>query len=144
MKSVVAPTVMTVSLALGCAMFAGGCDTVHAPSTPTLDKLPAQAYPKVAVLDGELARALAIDPSMVVVTPTDGNNPMSVSVPIRSLVDNTMRMEHCFIWFDAQGREVRRTVWKRQDIDPRVQIKLQSNAIDTRSVDWRLEIRSAF
>lgn len=143
MNRVVAGGVLVPSLLLGAALVGSGCDTVRAPSTPTLDQLPAQSYPKVAVLDGYLAKSLAIDPTMVVVTPSDGSNPMSVSVPIRSLVDNTMRMEHSFIWFDVQGREVRRTVWKRQDVDPRVQIKLQSNAIDTRSVDWRLEIRSA-
>lgn len=132
------------SIVLSTACLAGltACDTVRAPAGPGLDQLPTENYPKVYINPPTLAKVMVITPGTVVVdTPAD--RPMSVTVPLRSIADNSMRVQYRFLWFDDKGRPVREGEWIAEMFAPRVERRLQGNAIDLKSRDWRLEVRSA-
>lgn len=117
-----------------------GCDTVRAPYNPPGDPLPAENYPKVAYVDKELQNMLVVDPSRVVTDSSDGR-PLNVMVPLRSVVENTMRLQYQFLWRDSVGREVGKSGWRFVRVEPRVQIQCQGNAISKDATDWRLEVR---
>ncbi len=119
-----------------------GCDTVRPPSSAKIDQLLPEQYPKLVIEDPGLAKLLAVTPGKVVVDRTP-DRPISVSVPIRSLADNTMRVQYRYLWLDEKGREIRRGEWIRDSFAPRIERQLQGSAVDMKSVDWRLEVRSA-
>lgn len=121
----------------GCAQ-----DKVRGPSTANIDQLAPENYPKLVIEEPALAKVMAVTPARVVVDrPAD--RPMSVTVPVRSIADNTMRVQYRYIWFDDKGREVRTGEWRREVFAPRVERQLQGAAVDMKSTDWRLEVRSA-
>ncbi len=133
------PSALLAAAAIGAATLAG-CDTVRAPYAPGGDQLPASNYPKVAFLDKELSGMLVVDPSIVVVDRPEGR-PMKVTVPLRSVVDFTMKVQYQYTWRDALGRPVGESGWKFTRVEPRVQVPFQANAITADAADWRLEVR---
>lgn len=119
-----------------------GCDTMRGTPSPRVDPQPAQSYPKVAVPDPALARSLGVNPQTVVQT-SGSETPLTVVVPVRSLVDNVMRVQYRWLWFDAMGRQVGQTTWANESLGPRLEVRFQGNATTLDARDWRLEIRSA-
>lgn len=131
-----------VSVAFLCGMPGCAQDKVRGPSTANIDQLAPENYPKLVIEEPALAKVMAVTPARVVVDrPAD--RPMSVTVPVRSIADNTMRVQYRYIWFDDKGREVRTGEWRREVFAPRVERQLQGAAVDMKSTDWRLEVRSA-
>lgn len=120
---------------------AAGCDTVKAPASLSGDELPIGSYPRVSVLDG-LEKAIVGSPAAI--TPSSAQTPMRVTVPVRSVVDQGLNIQYQFEFFDAQGRPLQnQTGQKFVHLQPRLQVFLEANALDTHAADWRLTIRAA-
>jgi Protein of unknown function (DUF1425) len=131
---------VAASLSCAAALMTCGCDTVRAPYNPPGDPLPAENYPKVAYLDKELQNMLVVDPARVVQDSSDGR-PLSVMVPLRSVVEHTMNLQYQYSWRDSVGREIGKSGWRFVRVEPRVQVQCQGNAITKDATDWRLEVR---
>jgi len=128
-----------VALALACAL--PGCDSVKAPPGVGRDTIPYGAYPNVTATD-DLHRRLGVDPPIVEAGTEE--RAMQVTVPVRSLSDTPMEIQHRFIFYDRLGREVRSNQgWVFQHMEPRLQVQMHAAALETAAVNWRLEIRLA-
>lgn len=136
-------TLGALTIASATLLGAGACSQTPRTPSPVLDPQPASSYPKVAVAEPQLAKYLGITPGSVVVTGGDGEKPLAVVVPIRSLANSAVRIQYRFMYYDASGRQLREGVWRDERIEPQFEVRLQSNATDLQSRDWRVEIRSA-
>lgn len=136
-----------VTLSVGSLLMivgVAGCnDPVKAPFTPGADQLPRNQYPKVTV-EPALSRWLVI--SEPIVAPAPNGGPITVNVPLRltsTTPDQFARIQYRYIFLDASGVPLRtQSDWKYMRLEPRNQVFLQGNAIDTTAADWRLEIQS--
>jgi hypothetical protein len=116
------------------------CDTVKAPATLRTDPL-GGAYPQNVALEG-LHKYVVVD-QPIVDGPTD-TRPLQVSVPLRSIIDGFIHLQYRFELLDGRGRPLRSSSgFKYITIEPRTQVFLESNALDTNAVDWRLTVRKA-
>lgn len=134
--------VMAAVAMLGAAMLTG-CqkDQVRAPQSIRTDPL-AGGYPQNIALNG-LHHGIVISPPIVDSATSD--QPMRVTVPLRSVTDNTLRTQYKFTLLDNRGRPVKSNQegWRYQVIAPRAEVYLETSALDTDAVDWRLEVRPA-
>ncbi len=130
----------TVVTGIVATLATGGCDTVKAPAAVRPDPLPARAYPKQVAIHG-LAQGLASG-KPTVTGPTEGE-PLRVSVPLRSTADKPLNVQYQFRFFDKNGRPTHQSGWRFLNIPPRVKRVVEANAMDTKAVDWRLEVRPA-
>jgi uncharacterized protein YcfL len=133
---------LALTCTLGLSLLIAGC---HDPVRPTpgdrLDPLHPAAYPRVAMLEG-LDVGLGLQPPIV--EEATGTRPMSVTVPVRSLVDYPINIQYQYQFLDDKGRLIdTRERWRFVHIDPRVQTQLQGSAMDLDAVDWRLQLRPA-
>jgi len=96
------------------------------------------------VVEAALSRWLVISEPVVARSANAG--PLTVSVPLRLLSvtpDQFARVQYRFIFLDAAGLPLRsQSDWRYLRLEPRNQVFLQGNAIDTTAVDWRCEIQS--
>ena len=135
------PTPTLLAL-LGALAAFPGCETDRkAPPTPSLDPTPIESYPRVVALDG-------LGPFLGVSAPTVDRSTaaMRVTVPVRSLTDEgeLLRVQYRFVFLDDRGRPVEpEESWRYVVIPWRTQVFMDSNALTSDAVDWRLEIRSA-
>ncbi len=137
---------MTACGVLGMvAMVISGCDTVRAPYAARNDTVAQANYPKVVVEAG-LSPYLAINQPVV----NSDSGVMKVSVPARLLSNpgEFSRIQYKFTFFngptEAGGTPLRtQTEWRYMVMEPRNQVYLEGNALDSTAKDWRLEIRSA-
>lgn len=130
---------------VGVAALGGACaghDPMKAPPIGRQDSFPGQDYPHVAI-EQPLNQYLVADYERIVVDEASQDRPMRVQVPVRSTSDSSMYVQYQFSWYDAQHRFVRDSGWKSVNIDPRLQVQLAANALDSKCADWRLEVRSA-
>lgn len=131
---------LTVAAAM---IFVGGCnkDNVQGPQGVRSDPL-AGGYPQNVALSG-LHNGIVIGKPIVDAATED--QPMRVTVPLRSVADRTLRTQYKFTFLDDRGRPVRsnRESWRYQVIAPKAEVYLEANALDTDAVDWRLEVRPA-
>lgn len=131
---------------IGCAGLAG-CQAPYPRPTYGAQEDPqaAKNYPRVALVDDDnlLQKSLVVDSGGIVVTGPDGNVPMAVAVPLRSIVNNRMRLQYQFYWRDANGVELRQSGWKRFEVEPGMQFQAKGSAATLDAVDWRLEVRPA-
>lgn len=132
-------TAAAAALALaGVALGLAGCDTTAAPFPGRVD--PAQPYPKITPAPA-LNELIAF--SEPVVTPGIGQRPLAVVTPCRSTQDGVTRVQYQYEWFDQAGRPVGESGWKYVVIPARTQVFLESNALSSDAVDWRLTVRPA-
>lgn len=128
---------------LAAGICLGGCnkDNVRAPEGIRTDPL-AGGYPQNVALNG-LHNSLVVD--QPIVEPRSADRPMRVTVPLRSVAEGTLRVQYRFILLDDRGRPVRSNQegWRYQVIARRTQVFVETSALDTDAVDWRLEVRSA-
>jgi len=116
------------------------CDTVKAPATLRTDPL-GGAYPQNVALEGLHKYVVVEQP---IVDPPTENRPLNVTVPLRSIIDGQVRIQYRFEFLDRRGRPLKSSSgFKYAAIEPRTQVFLQSNALDTNAVDWRLLVRPA-
>ena len=134
-------TLATVAFCFALAGLAA-CDNVKAPGSARLDPLQPEQYPRITVLEG-LDKGLRFQEPTVV--PAEDKRPMSVSVPVRSVVDKYgLNLQYRFQWFDQNNRLLNPGEgWAYKPLIPRAQDFLAGNALDTRAVDWRLQVRPA-
>lgn len=144
MKTSVGRMMMGGMLA-SAAMALAGCDTVRAPYAARNDTVAQANYPKV-VVEGALSPYLAINQPVV----NSDSGVMKVSVPARLLSNpgEFSRVQYKFTFFngptEAGGTPLRtQTEWRYMQLEPRNQVYLEGNALDSTAKDWRLEIRSA-
>lgn len=129
-------------LALAGAMSMSGChgDAARAPASPGPDPLVSGTYPQITMAQGLIGLIVQGRP---VVQPSVPHSPLRVTVPIRSVQDGPTRVQYQFTWLDNVGRPVGVSGWKYEIVPPRMERFFESNALDTRAVDWRLEIKIA-
>jgi uncharacterized protein YcfL len=131
-----AATVLTGSL-----LWLSACkapDPVKAPYTPGQDLVGRTNYPKVTTT-GDLA------PWLVVAEPTvTHEGVLKVVVPVRLTSDTYQwsKVQYRFLFLDAKGTPVRaQPDWMPVTMEPRQQVFMQGNSLDSDATDWRLEIR---
>jgi hypothetical protein len=135
-------TAGAVTLAV-CALIASvqlGCDTTKAPYAGSPDAITRATYPDVTV-DGSLEGTTAIDYPSIVFTPTSADRPASVSVPMRSRADWDQIVMYQFRWFDAQGRQVGESQWRKEVLPARRNAMLKANALTSTAIAWRLDVQ---
>lgn len=135
---------LTSAVALGAITLTAltGCqtDTTRAPASPGPDPLVSGAYPQITMAQGLIGLIVQGRP---VVQPSVPHSPLRVTVPIRSVQDGPTRVQYQFTWLDHVGRPIGESGWKYELVPPRMERFFESNALDTRAVDWRLEIKIA-
>ncbi|MEX0886357.1 MAG: DUF1425 domain-containing protein [Phycisphaeraceae bacterium] len=125
--------VLVVVLAAG----AGCRDTTQAPPTMRQDPLGGN-YPRHVAIAG-LDHALVVEEPIV--DASTATRPMSVTVPVRSVVDEPLSLQYRFRFLDERGRDLHDSGWRLERLEPRLQANLEANARQTAAADWRLEIR---
>lgn len=115
------------------------CNTIKAPPAARTDPLAAQDYPQIVMLEG-LDSYLAV--SNVV---QDPGPPMDVTVFARGLTNGEQpHVQYRFTFMDRQGRSLERdAAWHYMTVPSRTRVEFRANALDSRAVDWRLEVRPA-
>ncbi len=132
---------VVAGFALMLAVIMTGCDTIQAPDAARQDPLPEGAYPRQVVLEGLNKGVVTGRP--VVDEPT-ADQPMRVSVPVRSVTDKELNVQYRFEFFDARNRPTRdQPGWRYVRIAGKSSVTAESAATDTNAVGWRLEIRPA-
>lgn len=134
---------MIVMGVLATAMLVGGCnkDNVQAPQSVRSDPL-AGGYPQNIALKG-LHNGVVIGKPIVDAATDD--QPMRVTVPLRSVADGTLRTQYKFTFLDGRGRPVRSNTntWRYQVLAAKAEVFLEATSLDTDAADWRLEVRPA-
>lgn len=107
-----------------------------------LDPVPSGEYPKVEAAEG-LSRFIVV--SGVEETPRTARTPMSVVVAIRSQTEyQEIEAQYRFFFFDEKNRPLQTEPdWRRIRLPSRSQVFLEGGAMETRAIDWRLQIRPA-
>ena len=129
------------TLALAIAVTTG-CQrpTVSAPAVGA-DPVPLANDPKILALDGLEQFIVASDPVVV----REPGGLLRVSVPARVIMeDGVVRTQYRFLFFDEQGFQLRpEEQWRYLVMPARTLVTMESTALSTKAVDWRLQIRSA-
>lgn len=133
-------TLVLACSGLSLAAIAGGCDTTKAPYAAVPDPVTKETYPAVT-LDGSLQETTAVDYSAIVFDPATPDRPMSVSVPMRSRADYDQVIVYKFRWFDAQGRQINETEWRREVLPARRNALLKANALNSTATAWRMDVQ---
>lgn len=130
---------MAIVLSMGVLTLVG-CDKTKAPYGAAPDAVTKGNYPAVTV-DGSLADTTAVDyPSIVFDQPTP-DRPMSVTVPMRSRADYDQVIMYQYRWFDAQGRQVGQSEWRREVLPARRNAMLKANALNSSATAWLLDVQ---
>lgn len=128
------------SLLTGVILSLGACanDPVRAPYSPNRDLITKDTYPQISTT-GDLAQWLLFDKPSV-----SHDGVMKVSVPVRSTTSTGqwMKVQYRFIFLDANNMPVKaQPDWQPMTMEPRQQVFMTGNSMDSNAADWRLEIR---
>lgn len=125
-----------IATAAGCTTqrdtspFAGRRDTVAAPAN----------NPRIVTSSSDLMQSLGFDEPIVV----RRDDLLTVSVPTRNLGSDRYLLDYRFVWYDKDGMELRPAMgWREVVIEPRDQKRIAANAIDSRAVDWKIQLHWA-
>lgn len=127
--------VLTTALVLGCR-------TDISPSGGLGDPYPAPLNdPQISVLSPELRPWLGFHPAII---DRDIERPMYVEVPVRNMTDRQYLVDYRFLFYDANGLEVRPTMgWTMAAFEPKQVLRLDGSAMSNDAVSHRLELRWA-
>ncbi|MBX3363605.1 MAG: YcfL family protein [Phycisphaeraceae bacterium] len=140
MKCLTQRVVMATILAAGCTLSAG-CRRDIAPPGAYGDPYPDANYPNVVMLDG-LQRFVVVSGSPKVEKPDGGV--MRVVVAIRNTAQQEINAQYKFQFLDSQGRPIGyEPTWRYIRLSSLAQHFVEANAVDSRAVQWRLEVRPA-
>lgn len=96
--------------------------------------------PRIVVSQADLLNSLGFDQPIVL----RKDDLLTVAVPTRNLGDYRYLLDYRFVWYDADGLEIRPAMgWKEVAIEPRDQKRIAANALDARAVEWKLQVRWA-
>jgi uncharacterized protein YcfL len=132
-------------LMLVCAAAAAmaGCNKPYSPDPWVGQQDPVAApnnNPRIVLSSPDLMMALGFD-QPIVLRPDDL---LTVAVPLRNLGDERYLLDYRFVWYDKDGLELRPAMgWKEVVIEPKDQRRIQANAIDSRAVEWKVQVRWA-
>ena len=117
-----------------------GCSTD--PPGMRSDEFAIADYPRLVAVEGLDKAVVASKP---IVTPGTDDKPMRVTVPVRSLhLGGPLNVQYRFRFMGADGRPLASNVgWRFVRLEPKVQVFLDGNALETSAADWRLEVRPA-
>lgn len=131
-QGLIALTLLTTLASLGC----------YRPGYARQDPIADEDYPRV-VTYGILHNDFFYSPP--VITPQEGNRPMSVSVDVRRKEprwDYDLPIQYRFIFLDGAGVPLESDpAWQWRNVPSRVKVNLQASAPDIGASDWRLELR---
>ena len=131
---------LLVTLTALCASMLAGC---YRPFGAEPDRYPVSEHPNVYTL-GWLRNDFYLQDAPVV-TPEQGNRPMSVTVAVRlreAAWEDPIACQYRFMFFDERGVPLDPDpTWQFRIIEPRVSTYLQAGAPDIGAVDWHCEIR---
>lgn len=116
----------------------GGCAQPR-PVTPEPDEIPNRRFPNVTLIRIREDQMAADEP---IVTPARDGGPMSVRVPIRSLVERTIEAEYRFLFYTENMDLVTMSPsWREVIFAPLQRHVLQANSVSDRAAKWTLEVR---
>lgn len=130
----------TGALALGLGLAACNSDTTKAPGYVLADPLPAEAYPKISLLEG-LQGFVVMSTSPRV----DEGPPMKVTAQLRAKTDyQNLAVQYRYFFFDKNASPINANPdWQYVLMPSRVETFMIGQALDRTAADWRLEIRPA-
>lgn len=109
------------------------------PVTPGPD--PVIDYPNI-VLDPALEDKLV--KARPNTQPPTRDQPMRISVPVRSVTQHPLNLQYRVLYFDAFGKQTNDyPVWKDMRLMGRARHVINDNAVDLDAVEWNIEIRPA-
>ncbi|WP_419807485.1 hypothetical protein [Sphingomonas sp.] len=127
---------LTAAAVVGCG---SGPDLVKAPNTAADDPLAAAAYPNIVLHDG-LEQALVKEKP--VVHPAVGDDPMTVRVPLRSVIDEPLSIQWQVTFATADGEQLTdNPVWHPEVILPRTRKYIEASSITRRATRYELQVR---
>lgn len=127
----------------GAAMGVAGCQpTKIAPNSALQDPLPVEQYPSIAVHPA-LAGAIVSDFARIGWTPGSPGQVASLEVPVRSIAQNPVWIQHRALWFDADEMQIGASEWQRVFLEPQFEQRFRANSGSDAVRYWRLEIRPA-
>jgi uncharacterized protein YcfL len=104
------------------------------------DNVSEARYPQIAT-EGNLGNHLSYAKPIV---RSDGQTPMSVTVPIRLRDNQSANAQYRFTFLAADGQPLSPPMdWRFMVLPPRLQVFMEGSAMSTEARDWRLEIRPA-
>lgn len=129
-------------MAAGSVMVGCAADPIKAPGAGRADLLRIGDYPQI-VASPDLHNWLVFSPATV--TAGSKDEPMQVTVPVRSTYDKKgLSLQYRFLFLDERGLPQRADRGHRFiHLEPRLLAYLDGMAFDRGATDWRLEIRAA-
>lgn len=129
-------------LCITALAFVAACATSPDPSPGMPDPFPAPGNnPKISVLDPNLQRGIGFQ-TVTEIPP--GAAPLTIQVPVRNLSNYEYIIDYRFLFQDASGLQLEPVMsWRSVTLLPKQVQVLRANALDTRAVDWRLEVKWA-
>lgn len=118
-----------------------GCQAKISPDSVLGDPLPLSAYPAISV-EPQLASVLVSDGDRILWEQGSRGRAASLTVPVRSIADVRIPIQHRALWFDERGAEIGSTQWRRMVLEPQLEQQIQVNSLSSEAQSWRLEIRS--
>lgn len=135
---------LSVVMMFAALALLAGCqkDLVKAPPAGQDDMLHVNAYPRIVAAEG-LGDWLRFSPAII--TATDGQRPMHIVIPLRSVYDKyPLDVQYQFEFFDEAGRSTGASPgWIFLHLEPRLQSQIEASALDANAKDWRLTLRAA-
>lgn len=119
-----------------------GCNQPRAVYPPAAGQDPVNAanYPRIVMLDGLQKWVVADTPRV----DRSANGVMRVVVPIRSISTTELNTQYRFQWLDGNGMPLEPEAdWQYIRLPVSAQEFAQGSAMDSRAVDWRLQVRPA-
>lgn len=133
-------TTLSLAMLATVMMLTLGCARTE-PWGSVQDPLPQGQHPHIILHDDVHG---SVSHGQPIITPSDGETPMRVTVPIRLLDNRQYAMQYRFIFFDERGERVNPDMsWRYITLPPRAQTEVSAAALNREAVDWRLEMRLA-
>ncbi len=96
--------------------------------------------PRIVTSSSDLMQSLGFDQPIVL----RRDDLLTVSVPTRNLGNERYVLDYRFVWYDNDGMELRPAMgWREVVIEARDQKRIAANAIDSRAVEWKMQVRWA-
>lgn len=129
-------------LATACAAaLLSACATDPAPSPGAPDPSLPNNNPQISVLDPNLQRGIGFGQTVVI---PSGATPMKVQVEMRNLSNYEYLVDYRYLFYDAQGIQLEPAMsWRQVSLLPKQLQMISANALDTKAVNWRLEVKWA-
>ena len=136
-----AATRPTIGLIL-MTLLLGACNNTPPPRPARIDPVLLESYPRI-YFQGELYDRLAYAAPIVV---SSIDKPMKVTVPLRVTTKDQLNVQYRFEFYDADGvpLQPKQEGWRFIHLPQMARHYIQTSAMDTTAVDWRLVIRPAY